>query len=88
MGARIPVPLQGLRLPPHRARLPRPHAQHSAAGSPKPTENEKTGLIERRRWAATELHHCPDKLLPDDLAELLDDLLAGHLSGKPLALNS
>jgi hypothetical protein len=50
----------------------------------KPTENEKAGLIERRWWSATELRHCPDKLLPSNLPELLDDLLAGRLNDTPL----
>jgi len=54
----------------------------------KPTENEKTGLIERRWWSATELRHCQDDLLPDNLAELLDDLLTGCLNGTPLTLIS
>ncbi len=52
----------------------------------KPTENEKAGLIERRWWSAAELRHCQDKLLPDNLPELLDDLLAGRLSRTPLTL--
>ena len=52
----------------------------------KPTENEKPGLIERRWWSATELRHCQDDLLPDNLAELLDDLLTGCLNGTPLTL--
>jgi 8-oxo-dGTP pyrophosphatase MutT (NUDIX family) len=50
------------------------------------TENEKAGLIERRWWPAAELQRCPDKLLPGNLAELLDDLLDDRLSGKPLML--
>ena len=50
----------------------------------KPTENEKAGLIERRWWSAAELRHCPDKLLPSNLPELLDDLLAGRLNDTPL----
>ena len=50
----------------------------------KPTENEKAGLIERRWWSAAELRHCPDKLLPGNLPELLDDLLAGRLNDTPL----
>ncbi|MGH3717292.1 MAG: hypothetical protein ACRDRI_00320 [Pseudonocardiaceae bacterium] len=52
----------------------------------KPTENEKAGLIERRWWPAAELRHCPDKLLPATLADLLDDLLAGRLGDTPLTL--
>jgi ADP-ribose pyrophosphatase YjhB (NUDIX family) len=52
----------------------------------KPTENEKTGLIERRWWSATELHHCHDKLLPVALPDLLTDLLAGRLGHTPLTL--
>lgn len=51
-----------------------------------PTENEKAGLIERRWWPAGELQRCPDKLLPGNLAELLDDLLDDRLSDKPLML--
>ena len=54
----------------------------------KPTENEKAGLIERRWWSAAELRHCPDKLLPGNLAELLNDLLGDRLSDKPLRLIS
>jgi len=52
----------------------------------KPTENEKAGLIERRWWPATDLRRCPDKLLPGNLPELLDDLLGDRLSDKPLML--
>jgi ADP-ribose pyrophosphatase YjhB (NUDIX family) len=52
----------------------------------KPTENEKAGLIERRWWLAAELQRCPDKLLPGNLAELLDNLLNGRLSDQPLML--
>jgi len=52
----------------------------------KPTENEKAGLIERRWWPAAELRRCQDKLLPGNLPELLDDLLADRLSDRPLML--
>jgi hypothetical protein len=52
----------------------------------KPTENEKAGLIERRWWSVAELHQCTDKLLPAQLPNLLDDLLAGVLSTTPLRL--
>jgi 8-oxo-dGTP pyrophosphatase MutT (NUDIX family) len=52
----------------------------------KPTENEKTGLIERRWWHAADLRRCQDKLLPGNLPELLDDLLGDRLSDKPLML--
>jgi hypothetical protein len=52
----------------------------------KPTENEQAGLIERRWWPAAELQRCPDKLLPGNLAELLDDLLDNRLSYQPLML--
>jgi 8-oxo-dGTP pyrophosphatase MutT (NUDIX family) len=52
----------------------------------KPTENEKAGLIERRWWPAAELQTCPDKLLPGNLAELLDNLLNGRLGDPPLML--
>jgi len=52
----------------------------------RPSENEKAGLIERRWWSAAELRHCQDKLLPANLAELLDALLAGRLGGTPLTL--
>jgi 8-oxo-dGTP pyrophosphatase MutT (NUDIX family) len=52
----------------------------------KPTENEKAGLIERRWWPAYELQHCQDELLPANLPELLNDLLAGRLSDRPLTL--
>ena len=54
--------------------------------APKPTENEKAGLIERRWWSATELRQCQDKLLPGNLPDLLDDLLAGRMSRTPLTL--
>lgn len=52
----------------------------------KPNENEKAGLIERRWWSATELRTCPDKLLPGNLAELLDNLLNDRLGDRPLML--
>jgi ADP-ribose pyrophosphatase YjhB (NUDIX family) len=52
----------------------------------RPSENEKAGLIERRWWSAAELRHCRDKLLPENLPDLLDDLLTGRLSGTPLTL--
>lgn len=52
----------------------------------RPTENEKAGLIERRWWSAAELRHCPDPLLPNNLPDLLDDLLTGHFSDTPLTL--
>jgi hypothetical protein len=51
-----------------------------------PTENEKTGLIERRWWPAADLRRCQDTLLPANLLDLLDDLLHGRLSDKPLML--
>jgi ADP-ribose pyrophosphatase YjhB (NUDIX family) len=51
-----------------------------------PTENEKTGLIERRWWSATDLRQCNDKLLPTELPGLLDDLLADRFSPTPLTL--
>ncbi|MGQ0773323.1 MAG: hypothetical protein ACT4NY_02720 [Pseudonocardiales bacterium] len=54
----------------------------------RPSENEKAGLIERRWWSAAELRHCQDKLLPDNLAELLDALLAGRPGDTPLTLLS
>ncbi|MBV9161898.1 MAG: hypothetical protein JO281_10185 [Pseudonocardiales bacterium] len=47
---------------------------------------KKAGLIERRWWPAAEFRHCPDKLLPGNLAELLDDLLHDRFSDKPLLL--
>jgi 8-oxo-dGTP pyrophosphatase MutT (NUDIX family) len=52
----------------------------------KPTENERAGLIERRWWSAAELRHCPHPLLPNNLPDLLDDLLTGRLSDTPLNL--
>jgi hypothetical protein len=62
------------------------HTPNTPAQVPlKPTDNEKAGLIERRWWPRAELRHCPDKLLPANLPELLDDLL-GRLSDKPLML--
>ncbi|SHG80707.1 NUDIX hydrolase [Streptoalloteichus hindustanus] len=54
----------------------------------KATENEKAGLIERRWWTAEDLRRCPEKLLPANLPDLLDDLLAGRLSHTPLTLSS
>ncbi|MEV0681691.1 NUDIX domain-containing protein [Actinosynnema sp. NPDC050436] len=51
-----------------------------------PTENEKTGLIERRWWPAGELRQCRDKLLPAELPTLLDDLLTDRFSPTPLTL--
>lgn len=63
------------------------HTSSTTAQTPlKPTENEKAGLIERRWWSATELQRCPDKLLPSNLAELLDDLLDDRFSDKPRML--
>lgn len=52
----------------------------------KPTENEKSGLIERRWWSAGELHLCRDKLLPANLPDLLEDVLEGRLTNTPLML--
>jgi 8-oxo-dGTP pyrophosphatase MutT (NUDIX family) len=52
----------------------------------KPTENEKAGLIERRWWSASDLRRCTDKLLPAELPDLLDDLLADRFSHRPLTL--
>jgi ADP-ribose pyrophosphatase YjhB (NUDIX family) len=52
------------------------------------TENEKVGLIERRWWSAAELRQCRDKLLPANLPDLFDDLLAGRFSPTPLTLTS
>lgn len=46
----------------------------------RPTENERSGLIERRWWTTAELHECTDKVLPANLADLLGDVLAGALS--------
>lgn len=54
--------------------------------TPKFTENEKAGLIERRWWSADELRECRDKLLPPNLPRLLDDLLADRLGDTPLIL--
>jgi 8-oxo-dGTP pyrophosphatase MutT (NUDIX family) len=42
------------------------------------SDNEKTGLIERRWWTADDLGRCTDKLLPAELPELLATLLAGR----------
>jgi 8-oxo-dGTP pyrophosphatase MutT (NUDIX family) len=52
----------------------------------KPTKNEKAGLIERRWWSAADLRQCKDKVLPGNLADLLDDLLAGRMGPTPLTL--
>jgi len=54
--------------------------------APQPTENEKAGLIERRWWSVDELRRCTDKLLPAELPDLLDDLLADRFSDTPLTL--
>jgi ADP-ribose pyrophosphatase YjhB (NUDIX family) len=63
------------------------HTPSTTAQIPlKPTENEKAGLIERRWWPAAELQRCPDKLLPGNLAELLDNLLHDRLTDTPLML--
>lgn len=51
-----------------------------------PTENEKAGLIEHRWWSAHELRQCPDKLLPAELPDLLDDLLADRFSSTSVTL--
>jgi ADP-ribose pyrophosphatase YjhB (NUDIX family) len=63
---------------------------HTASTTPhvalQPTENEKAGLIERRWWPADELRQCRDKLLPAELPDLLDDLLAGRFSPATLTL--
>ncbi|GAB3429197.1 NUDIX hydrolase [Actinophytocola sediminis] len=55
--------------------------------APRPTDNEKAGLIERRWWSADELRQCQDKLLPATLPDLLDDLLADRLGHTPLTLS-
>jgi ADP-ribose pyrophosphatase YjhB (NUDIX family) len=52
----------------------------------RPTENEKAGLIERRWWSTAELRRCPHPILPHNLPDLLDDLLAGCFSDGPLTL--
>lgn len=52
----------------------------------RPTENEQVGLIERRWWPADALRQCTDKLLPAELPDLLDDLLANRFSSTPLIL--
>lgn len=52
-----------------------------------PTENEKAGLIGRRWWTAADLHRCPDKLLPANLADLVDGVLAGTLGEAPLFID-
>lgn len=54
----------------------------------RPTENEKAGLIERHWWSAHELRQCQDKLLPAELPDLLDDLIADRLGRTPLTLTS
>ncbi|MGX7826894.1 NUDIX hydrolase [Actinokineospora sp. 24-640] len=53
---------------------------------PRPTDNEKAGLIERRWWTAQELQRCQDKVLPGNLPQLLHDLLRGALNPTPLTL--
>jgi 8-oxo-dGTP pyrophosphatase MutT (NUDIX family) len=54
--------------------------------APKPTENEKAGLIEHRWWSADELRECRDELLPPTLPRLFEDLLADRLGDTPLIL--
>jgi 8-oxo-dGTP pyrophosphatase MutT (NUDIX family) len=52
----------------------------------KPTENEKAGLIERQWWSVAALRHCPDLLLPNNLCDLLDDILTGRFSNTHVTL--
>jgi 8-oxo-dGTP pyrophosphatase MutT (NUDIX family) len=51
-----------------------------------PSENERAGLIERRWWSAAELRWCRDKLLPANLPNLFDDLLADRMTRTLLTL--
>jgi len=59
---------------------------HTPQTPPRPTANERAGLIERRWWDQADLQQCTDKLLPAELATLLRDLLENRFSPAPLAL--
>lgn len=50
------------------------------------TDNEKRGVIEHRWWSAPDLQHCGDKLLPANLATLVNDIVAGAVPASPLML--
>ena len=52
------------------------------------TANERAGLIERRWWSAAALSTCRDKVLPAELPDLLQDLLADRLPLAPLVLTA
>lgn len=54
--------------------------------TPRPTDNEKAGLIEHRWWTVDALATCPDKLLPATLPQLLKDITAGWTPTLPLIL--
>ncbi|WP_410633829.1 NUDIX hydrolase [Amycolatopsis sp. cmx-4-83] len=59
---------------------PQVSLQHSA--------NERAGLVERRWWSITALAECADKLLPDELPELLLAVLDDRFPAAPLALTA
>jgi 8-oxo-dGTP pyrophosphatase MutT (NUDIX family) len=54
---------------------------------PRPTTNEKTGLIEHRWWTQPDLAASRDKLLPPNLPALLADILTGSLR-RPILLRA
>lgn len=54
--------------------------------APKPTENEKLGLIERAWLTSAELHDTADNLVPPELPALLDAILAGDVPERPIQL--
>ncbi|MFD7658895.1 NUDIX hydrolase [Actinosynnema sp. NPDC059797] len=57
-----------------------PHA------APRPTDNEKLGLVEHRWRTLDDLNTCHDKLLPPELPHLLHDIINGRLPDPPLVL--
>jgi 8-oxo-dGTP pyrophosphatase MutT (NUDIX family) len=52
------------------------------------TANERAGLIERRWWPAAALSRCTDKLLPAELADLLQTLLDDRFPTTPVVLTT
>lgn len=59
----------------------------TATVATRPTENEKLGLLDRVWFSVTELHACPDKLLPASLPTLLEAILTGNVPKEPIVLN-
>lgn len=59
----------------------------TATVAPKPTDNEKLGLIDRAWFTVAELHACQDKLLPASLPTLLEALITGDVPREPIVLH-